>query len=92
MQTLIDKAVNVCGGVAKLAIRLELRANVVSMHRAGRPISPEVAAELANVTGDDVCEAAVVAMIFRAKGRKKETLIAIFKNKFDGVSAGKIYF
>lgn len=91
MQSLIDKAINVCGGVSKLAQRLEMKANVVSMHRAGRPLSPETACEMAHMTGDDVCEAAVIAMIFRAKGRRKATLEMIFKSKFEGVAMDKKY-
>ena len=91
MQTLIDKAITVCGGVAKLAVRLDVQANVISMHRGGRPLSPETASELAHVTGDDACEAAIIAMVFRAKGRKKQTLISIFKSQFEDISIEKKY-
>lgn len=92
MKTLIDKAIKVCGGVAKLAVRLDVQANVISMHRSGRPLSPETASELAYVTGDDACQAAIEAMVFRAKGKKKETLIAIFRKQISSSSTEKHFF
>lgn len=91
MKTLIDKAIYMCGGVAKLAERLEVQPNVISMHRSGRPLSPETASELANVTGDDACEAAILAMIYRAKGtRREEVLLSIFKNRFKSLCVDKV--
>lgn len=92
MKTLIDKAINVCGSVAELAKRLEVQPNVISMHRSGRPLSPETASELANVTGDDACEAAILAMIYRAKGtRREEVLHSIFKNRFKSLSIDEVH-
>ena len=92
MKTLIDKAINMCGSVNELAKRLEVQPNVISMHRNGRPLSPETASELANVTGDDACEAAIIAMVYRAKGtRREEILLSIFKSKFSNLSIDKVY-
>lgn len=72
MKTLIDKAVKKCGSVAALAERLDVAPNVISMMRHGRAITPETAAELAAITGDDAGDAAIMAIIERARGTRRE--------------------
>lgn len=80
MITLIDRSIKVCGSVKELARRLGMPANGISMLSGGRPMSPEVAAEMAVITGDDPTDTAIEAMIYRAEGTKRgEVLKSIFK-------------
>ena len=72
METLIDRAVKKCGSAKELAKRLDVQPNVISMMKAGRTISPEIAAQLAHVAGEDGREAAIQAMIENAKGTRRE--------------------
>lgn len=72
MKTLIDRAIKQCGSVKVLAERLGVPANVVSMMRKGRPISPETAAELAAILGEDAGDAAILAIMERSKGTRRE--------------------
>lgn len=64
--TLIDKAVEVCGSQAELARRMGIfPADVHNMQANKRPISPETAAELADIAGDDARQAVIDAIIIR---------------------------
>lgn len=71
--SLIDNASNVCGGDANLSRKLGVSTAMVSMLRTGkRKLSPELAAELADMTGDDAREAVIAAVIEGAKGTRHE--------------------
>ena len=70
MNPLIDKAVNVCGSAKELARRLGVAPSVISMLRKNRTISPDTAAMLAAVAGEDAREAAIQAMIENAVGTR----------------------
>ena len=72
MKTLIDRAIEKCGSVNELAKRLNVPSNVVSMMKSKRTITPETAAELAHVAGEDARDAAIQAIIDRAKGTRRE--------------------
>lgn len=73
VETIVDKAIKVCGGQKELAARLGITQPDVSALRSGkRPLSPEIAAEMADVAGMDAREAAISAIIFRARGTRKE--------------------
>lgn len=64
LQSLIDKAAKVCGGDSKLARRIGVSKQLISMIRAGkRPITPEVAGLCAEVAGEDIAAACVAAMM-----------------------------
>lgn len=76
MKTLIDKAIKVCGSGKELARRLGVNQTVVSMMKNDRTISPEMAAILADIAGDNAREAAIEAMVFNAIGTKREALLA----------------
>ena len=75
IKTLIDKATKVCGSTNALAERMGVKPNVISMLRSGRTITPETAAELADIAGEDAREAAIQAMIERAKGTRREGVL-----------------
>lgn len=72
MKTLIDRAIEKCGSVKVLAEHLGVAANVVSMMRHGRTITPETAAELAVVLGEDAGDAAVAVIMEKAKKAKNK--------------------
>lgn len=72
MNTLIDRAIKRAGSVNAVGELLHIPANLVSMMKNVRKISPETAAELANISGDDPVEAAIEAMLERAKGTRRE--------------------
>lgn len=72
LKTLIDKAVEVCGSIDALAERMGVQPNVISMLKKGRTITPETAAELADIAGLDARQAAIVAIIVRARGTRRE--------------------
>lgn len=75
-KTLIDKASEVCGGNAALARRMGISRTLVSLMRHGdRKITPETAAELADIAGEDAREAAIKAIIEGAKGTRKENTL-----------------
>ena len=79
IKTLIDRASKVCGNDTVLAQRMGIKNQVVSMLRHGRTISPETAAELANIAGEDAREAAIQAVVQRSAGtRRGEVLREIF--------------
>jgi hypothetical protein len=94
LQTLIDKASEVCGGDGKLAARMGVKPNVVSMLRHGRTITPETAAELADIAGDDAREALVMAVLARAKGTRREGVLRDILGKAlaAGVAAMSLFF
>ncbi|WP_146187888.1 helix-turn-helix domain-containing protein [Acidovorax sp. CF316] len=74
--TLIDKAIHSCGSAAELARKMGIdRAEISKLHKGTRPLSPELAAELADIAGEDAREAAIAAIIERnADGRKGHLL------------------
>ena len=75
-KTLIDKASKVCGSDKALAERMGIYAADISHLRAGkRPLSPELAAELADIAGEDAREAAIEAIIESAKGTRRESVL-----------------
>lgn len=78
-QTLIDRAAEVCGSDAALARRMGIYPADVSNLRAGkRPLSPELAAELADIAGQDARQAVIDAVIERnMHSRKGEALRSI---------------
>lgn len=86
LKTLIDKAVKVCGSVDALAVRMGVKPNVISMLRNGRTITPETAAELAEIAGLDARQAAILAIIERAKGTRREGAMREILGK--GLAAG----
>lgn len=75
-ELLIDKAIETCGSAAELARKMGIdRAEVTKLRQGKRPLSPELAAELADIAGDDAREAAIHAIIDRnADGRKGNLL------------------
>ena len=75
-KTLIDKASEICGGDAALARRMGISRALVSLMRSGdRKITPETAAELADIAGDDAREAAISALLENAKGTRRESVL-----------------
>lgn len=75
-KTLIDKASEICGGDAALARRMGISRALVSLMRSGdRKITPETAAELADIAGDDAREAAIAAILEGAKGTRRESVL-----------------
>lgn len=72
-KTLIDKAAKVCGSDQALAERLGTSRPNISLMRAGkRAISPVMAAELADIAGEDVTIAVNIALISSVQGTEKE--------------------
>lgn len=73
LQTLIDKASNVCGSDTALAKRMGIHQPDIAAMRAGkRKISPVTAAELADIAGEDAREAAIAAVIESTRGTRRE--------------------
>ena len=71
-QTLIDKASKNCGSDAALARKMGIYPADVSNLRAGkRPLSPELAAEIADIAGEDARQAVIDAVIERNLNTKK---------------------
>ena len=86
-KTLIDKASEVCGGDASLARRMGISRALVSLMRSGaRKITPETAAELADIAGDDAREAAIAAILESARGTHREGVLRAILGK--GLAAG----
>ncbi|MDO8717556.1 MAG: helix-turn-helix domain-containing protein [Polaromonas sp.] len=78
LKTLIDKASKVCGSDKQLAERMGVHQQTISNLKKDRTITPETAAELAAIAGENPREAAIAAIIERAKGsRRGEVLKAI---------------
>lgn len=81
-QSLIDKASEVCGGDAALARRMGISRALISLMRSGdRKITPETAAELADIAGDDAREAAIAAIIEGARGTRRESTLRAILGK-----------
>ena len=75
-KTLIDKASKICGSDKALAERMGIYAADISHLRAGkRPLSPELAAELADIAGEDAREAAIAAIIMRNENNRKGAVL-----------------
>ena len=71
-KSLIDKASQTCGSDKALAERMGIYPADISHLRAGkRPLSPELAAELADIAGEDAREAAIAAIIMRNENTRK---------------------
>ena len=74
--TLLDKASKVCGSDSELARQMGLHRVDISQMRSGkRTITPETAAELADIAGEDAREAAISAILERAKGTRREGVL-----------------
>lgn len=88
-ELLIDKAIDSCGSAAELARRMGIdRAEITKLRQGKRPLSPEIAAELADLAGDDAREAAIHAMIDRNAGSRKGHLLREILGK--GIAAGVV--
>lgn len=75
-QTLIDKAIAMCGTAAEVARRLEIdRAEITRLRKGTRPLSPELAAEIAEIAGEDARQAAIDAIIERNEKNRKGPLL-----------------
>lgn len=71
-KTLIDKASQVCGSDANLCRRMGISDSLLSLMKSGkRAITPEVAAELADIAGEDAHQAAIDAIIEKTAGTEK---------------------
>lgn len=87
LKTLIDKASEICGSDAALAIKMGIGQSCISdMRHRGRTITPETAAELADIAGLDARQAAILAIIVRAKGTRREGAMREILGK--GLAAG----
>lgn len=76
VQTLIDKASKACGSDAALARRMGIYPADISNLRAGkRALSPELAAEIADIAGEDARQAVIDAVIERNLTGKKGPLL-----------------
>ena len=74
--SLIDKASKVCGSDSELARRMGVHRVAIAQMKSGqRVISPETAAELADIAGEDGREAAIQTMIENAKGTRREGVL-----------------
>ncbi|WP_287802835.1 hypothetical protein [Diaphorobacter sp.] len=86
-ETLIDKASKMCGSDAALARRMGIYPADVSRLRAGkRPLSPELAAEIAEIAGEDARQAVIDAIIERNADSRKGALLREILGK--GQAAG----
>lgn len=75
-ETLIDKASKACGSDAALARRMGIYPADVSNLRAGkRPLSPELAAEIADIAGEDARQAVIDSIIERNAASKKGPIL-----------------
>lgn len=85
LKTLIDKASEMCGGDKALALAMGIYRPDVSHLRSGsRLFSPELAAMAADLAGCDPRQAAIDAMVIRAKGtRNEDAMTRIFAPKSD---------
>lgn len=76
LKKLVDRAAKVCGNDKTLADRMGVHVSDVSHLRTGRrPFSPEVAAEIADIARENAVQAALDAIIIRARGTRKEEMI-----------------
>lgn len=87
-ELLIDKATKACGGnQAELARRMGIYpADVTNLKTGKRPLSPEIAAELADIAGEDARQAAIDAVIERSQGTRKGQVLREILGK--GLHAG----
>lgn len=88
IKTLIDKASKICGSDAALARSMGIAAQTISNMRNNRTITPETAAELADIAGENAIYAAISAMILRAKGTRREKVLLEILGK--GLSNGVV--
>ena len=93
-KSLLDKASRMCKNDSGLAKRLGVSPVVVAQMKSGvRTITPETAAELADIAGEDAREAAIQTMIERAKGTRREgALREILGKVLAGGVAGLLAF
>ena len=88
---LIDKAVKMCNdSYSELARRIEVYpTDITKLKQGKRPLSPEIAAELAEVAGLDARQAAIDAIIERNAANRKGALLAdiLGKGQAAGVAA-----
>jgi hypothetical protein len=80
VETLIDKAVKKCGSAYRLAKLTGTSQGAIShMISGGREIPPTLAAELAEIVGDDPKEAALAAIVAKEKRPERRAhLLEIF--------------
>lgn len=84
---LIDKAAKTCGGQAALARQMGVHPpEITELKKGHRPLSPEIAAELADIAGEDARQAAIEAIIERNKGTRKGQVLQDILGK--GLAAG----
>lgn len=84
---LIDKAIEICGSAAELARRLQVdRAEVTKLRQGKRPLSPEMAAEIADIAGEDARQAVIDAVIERNAETRKGPVLREILGK--GIAAG----
>jgi len=87
-KTLIDTAIEKCGSAAALARAMGIdRAEITKLQKGTRPLSPELAAEIADIAGADARQAAIDAIILRAQGTRKEQVLREVLGK--AVAAGE---
>lgn len=94
-ELLIDKAVKICGSASELARRMGIdRAEVTKLRQETRPLSPELAAELADIAGEDARQAVIDAVIERNRDGKKGPRLAQILGKAlaAGVAAMCLFF
>lgn len=81
-KTLIDKAIKNCGSSAELARKLEMYPADISNLRSGkRALSPEIAAEIAEIAGEDARQAVIDAIIERNMANKKGPILSAILGK-----------
>lgn len=86
-ETLIDKAIESCGSAAELARRMGVdRAEITKLRQGKRPLSPELAAEIADIAGDDARQAVIDSIIERNRDSRKGHLLKEILGK--AVAAG----
>lgn len=86
-KTLIDRAAKICGSDSALARRIGIAQPSLAQMRAGRrTITPETAAEMAAIAGEDAREAAIAALLERSKGTRREGVLREILGK--GLVAG----
>lgn len=75
-QSLIDKAIEICGSAAEVARKLGIdRAEITRLKKGQRPLSPELAAEIADIAGEDARQAVIDAVIERNADSRKGPLL-----------------
>lgn len=88
-KTLIDRAAKICGSDSALARRMGIDQPSIAQMRAGRrTITPETAAEMAAIAGEDAREAAIAALLERSKGTRREGVLREILGKGLAVGVG----